>query len=55
MKLAIEKAEKDHRVAGCQAEVSAAELQAAKANLKHRRITSALDAEVVEVTKHVGE
>jgi multidrug efflux pump subunit AcrA (membrane-fusion protein) len=53
--LSIEKADKDHRVAEAQAGVAQAELKAADANLEHRHITSVLDAEVVDVKRHVGE
>lgn len=53
--LSIDKATKDHTVAACQAGVAEAELRAADANLEHRRITAVLEAEVVDVKRHVGE
>ncbi len=55
MELSIEKAEKDMDVAGLQARVSQAELDAAAANVEHRRMTSPLDAVVVELSSHEGE
>ncbi len=55
MDLTIEKADKDHLVAVYQAEVAAAELKAAVTDRDHRRITSAQDGEVVELSRHVGE
>jgi multidrug efflux pump subunit AcrA (membrane-fusion protein) len=55
MYLSIKKAETDRRVAACQAHVANAEMKAAEANRDHRRISSVLDGEVVELTKHVGE
>ncbi len=54
-KLMIEKSQKDLDVAVLQKAVSEAELNAAEANLKHRRIVSPLDAMVVEVKCHEGE
>jgi multidrug efflux pump subunit AcrA (membrane-fusion protein) len=55
MRLSIRKAEKDHNVALAQSGVAEAELKAADANIEHRRITSVLDAEVMECKRHVGE
>jgi macrolide-specific efflux system membrane fusion protein len=55
MDLTIEKAEKDRLVAAYQAQVAEAELKAAEANRNHRRVSSVLDGEVVELSRHVGE
>jgi len=55
MELSIEKAQKDLDVAGLQAKVSQAELEAATANVQRRRIVSPLDAVVVELSSHEGE
>jgi multidrug resistance efflux pump len=55
MDLSIEKANKDMTVAGLQAKVAEAELEAAKVNLEHRRIAAPLDAVVVELSRHEGE
>jgi multidrug efflux pump subunit AcrA (membrane-fusion protein) len=57
MVLSIEKAQKEFDVAGLQLNVSKAELEAAEANLKRRRVLAPLDgeAEVVELKSHEGE
>jgi multidrug efflux pump subunit AcrA (membrane-fusion protein) len=55
MELTIEKAEKDHVVATHQAQVAVAELRAAEANRDHRRVSSPLEGEVVELSRHAGE
>jgi multidrug efflux pump subunit AcrA (membrane-fusion protein) len=55
MVLSIEKAEKERVVAALQAQVSNAELQAAAADVEHRRLTAPLDAEVIELSRRVGE
>lgn len=55
MELSIEKAKKDMAVAGWQAKVAGAELNAAAANVARRRIEAPLDAVVVELTQHVGQ
>jgi multidrug efflux pump subunit AcrA (membrane-fusion protein) len=54
-RLMIDKSQKDLDVAGLQKQVSEAELQAADANLKRRRILAPLDAMVVELSRHEGE
>jgi len=53
--LSIEKAKKEFAIAGLEKQVSEAELKAAAANLGRRRVTAALDAVVVEFTRHAGE
>jgi len=55
MELSIEKAQKEKDVAGLQAKVNEAELQAAAANLERRRLIAPLDAVVIELTHHEGE
>ena len=54
-RLSIEKADKDLKVAALQKGVSEAELRAAEANVKRRKIIAPLDAEVVELKSHEGE
>ena len=54
-RLSIEKADKDLKVAGWQKGVSEAELKAAEANVKRRKIIAPLDADVVELKSHEGE
>ena len=53
--LAIEQAALHLRVAGLEAEVQQGEVTAAAEELRRRKITSPLDGEVVEVSRHVGE
>ncbi len=53
--LEIEQAEMSLRIAGLEAQVSRAEVDAAQENLQRRRITSPLDAVVVELYRHAGE
>jgi multidrug efflux pump subunit AcrA (membrane-fusion protein) len=55
MVLSIEQAEMRRRVAALEKNVAAAEVNAAIENLKRRRITSPLDAMVVELYRHDGE
>jgi len=55
MNLSIEQAQMRRRVAALEAKVAAAEVNAALENLKRRRITSPLDAVVVELYRHDGE
>jgi len=55
MLLSIEQAEMKRRVAALDAKVAVAEVNAAVENLKRRRITSPLDAMVVELYRHDGE
>jgi multidrug efflux pump subunit AcrA (membrane-fusion protein) len=54
-RLAIDKAKKDLDVNALQQEVANAELEAAKADVEHRRLIAPLDAEVIELSRHVGE
>jgi multidrug efflux pump subunit AcrA (membrane-fusion protein) len=54
-KLMIEKSQKDLDVAGLQQGVSKAELEAAKADLEHRKLLAPLNAMVVELARHEGE
>jgi multidrug efflux pump subunit AcrA (membrane-fusion protein) len=54
-RLAIEQAKKKLDVAGLQKQVSEAELAAAEAGVKRRKITAVLDAVVVELSRHEGE
>jgi multidrug efflux pump subunit AcrA (membrane-fusion protein) len=53
--LAIEQAELDLRVAGLESQVQQGEVAAAAEGVRRRKITSPLDGEVVEVSRHVGE
>ncbi len=53
--LAVEQAEMRRRVAALEANVSAAEVDAAAENLNRRKILSPLDAVVVELYRHEGE
>jgi multidrug efflux pump subunit AcrA (membrane-fusion protein) len=53
--LSIEKAQKDFEVARLQVKVSEAELQAANADVEHRRLVAPLDGVVVELMRHQGE
>ncbi len=53
--LEIEQAEMSLRIAGLEAQVSRAEVDAAQENLQRRRITSPLNAVVVELYRHAGE
>lgn len=55
MELSIEQAEMHRRVAALDAKVAAAEVNAAVEGVKRRRITSPLDAMVVELYRHEGE
>ncbi len=53
--LEIEQARMNQRIAGLEAQVSQAEVDAAQENLRRRRITSPLNAVVVELYRHAGE
>ena len=55
MVLSIEQAEMKRRVAALQKNVAVAEVNAAVEGVKRRRITSPLDAMVVELYRHEGE
>ncbi|MEN6404974.1 MAG: HlyD family efflux transporter periplasmic adaptor subunit [Thermoguttaceae bacterium] len=55
MVLSIEKSEKEREIAGYQAKVSEAELQAADAELKNYRLVSPLNGVVIELSRREGE
>ena len=55
LKLQIEQSELDLRVAGLEAQVSQAEVEAAQDNIDRRRIKAPLDGMVVKVNVHAGE